>query len=125
MKCSYPKCQYIYKMNVIVCPRCKNHMTCLPGNVAHCPCSEMIVGKGLSAFLKKTKYDCLCNSCLKELESKVALALDHETSRKHTEGVHYYIEDGNLVFTEFAHIQRGYCCQSSCRHCAYGYHQEV
>jgi hypothetical protein len=48
-----------------------------------------------------------------------------ENNRLHTidfkEGTHYYIEDGKWVFTEYYHILRGYCCQSGCRHCAYGY----
>jgi hypothetical protein len=35
------------------------------------------------------------------------------------EGKHYYIEDGKLVFTERYHLERGYCCNSRCRHCPY------
>ncbi|XP_028666408.1 uncharacterized protein C1orf53 homolog [Erpetoichthys calabaricus] len=27
---------------------------------------------------------------------------------------------GYLVFTEYAHLQRGRCCGSACRHCPYG-----
>lgn len=33
----------------------------------------------------------------------------------------YYIEDGLYVFTEAYHLKRGYCCQSGCRHCPYGF----
>lgn len=34
----------------------------------------------------------------------------------------YYInEQGNLVFTAAYHLQRGYCCNSGCKHCPYGY----
>ncbi len=29
-------------------------------------------------------------------------------------------ETGYTVFTELAHIERGYCCGSRCRHCPYG-----
>lgn len=29
----------------------------------------------------------------------------------------YYWENGLIVFTEAYHLQRGYCCQSGCRHC--------
>jgi hypothetical protein len=29
----------------------------------------------------------------------------------------YYWENGLMVFTEAYHLQRGYCCQSGCRHC--------
>ncbi|MGB3184042.1 MAG: DUF5522 domain-containing protein [Cyclobacteriaceae bacterium] len=33
----------------------------------------------------------------------------------------YYMENGFLVFTERYHLKRGYCCQSGCRHCPYGF----
>jgi hypothetical protein len=38
------------------------------------------------------------------------------------EGVDYYIENGLYVFTEHYLLKRGYCCQSGCRHCPYGFH---
>src|ERR1022692_594192 len=37
------------------------------------------------------------------------------------EGVHYYMEDGFMVFTALYLPQRGYCCESGCRHCPYGF----
>jgi hypothetical protein len=36
----------------------------------------------------------------------------------------FYYRDpatGYIVFTRLKHEQRGYCCKSGCRHCAYGY----
>jgi len=36
----------------------------------------------------------------------------------------YYFENGNLVFTEEYHKKRGYCCESNCRHCPYGFGKE-
>ena len=33
------------------------------------------------------------------------------------EDVDYYIEGGFMVFTEAYHRNRGYCCDSGCRHC--------
>ena len=33
----------------------------------------------------------------------------------------YYVEDGLMVFTAHFLRQRGYCCESGCRHCPYGY----
>lgn len=33
----------------------------------------------------------------------------------------YYWENGLLVFTQAYHLKRGYCCQSGCRHCPYGF----
>ncbi len=41
------------------------------------------------------------------------------------QGEDYYInEQGNWVFTEKYHLQRGYCCESSCKHCPYGFIKE-
>jgi hypothetical protein len=37
------------------------------------------------------------------------------------EGLDYYVEDGKLVFTEHYLRKRGYCCESNCRHCPYGF----
>lgn len=33
----------------------------------------------------------------------------------------FYFENGLLVFTAAYHLKRGYCCQSGCRHCPYGF----
>jgi hypothetical protein len=33
----------------------------------------------------------------------------------------YYVENGLYVFTEHYLLKRGYCCQSGCRHCPYGF----
>jgi hypothetical protein len=40
------------------------------------------------------------------------------------EGVDYYLEKGNFVFTEHFLRKRGYCCGSGCRHCPYRKKQE-
>ena len=38
------------------------------------------------------------------------------------EGIHYYInEEGNFVFTEKYHLEKGYCCGFGCKHCPYDY----
>lgn len=34
-------------------------------------------------------------------------------------GIHYYLENGKVVFTEKYHVDRGQCCGSKCRHCPY------
>jgi hypothetical protein len=33
----------------------------------------------------------------------------------------FYFDGPYLVFTEAYHLRRGYCCQSGCRHCPYGF----
>ncbi|MEO0369626.1 MAG: DUF5522 domain-containing protein [Pseudomonadota bacterium] len=35
------------------------------------------------------------------------------------ENVHFYQEDGFMVFTEEFHLCRGRCCGNACRHCPY------
>jgi hypothetical protein len=40
------------------------------------------------------------------------------------EGEDYYFENGLMVFTRAYHLKRGYCCQSGCRHCPYGFSKE-
>lgn len=37
------------------------------------------------------------------------------------EGVDYYVENGKWVFKTTFLAKRGYCCQSGCRHCPYGF----
>lgn len=38
------------------------------------------------------------------------------------EGEDYYLnEQGLMVFTAKYHLKRGYCCESGCRHCPYGF----
>ncbi len=36
----------------------------------------------------------------------------------------YYFDGPYLVFTEAYHLKRGFCCQSNCRHCPYGFSRE-
>ncbi|MFL6228949.1 MAG: DUF5522 domain-containing protein [Pyrinomonadaceae bacterium] len=37
----------------------------------------------------------------------------------------YYLEGAALVFTAAYHLRRGYCCESGCRHCPYGFKRET
>ena len=102
-----------------LCSRCKKAIECKMDSIQDCLCSQVTISKACTEYLSKTKYDCLCNSCLTTLDDLVSAA-DNAPS-KPTEQIHYYLENGLLVFTELNHIQRGYCCQSNCRHCAYGF----
>jgi hypothetical protein len=34
---------------------------------------------------------------------------------------YYYSDEGYIIFTEAYHLKRGYCCQSSCKHCPWGF----
>lgn len=40
------------------------------------------------------------------------------------EGVDFYFEGDFMVFTEKFLRERGYCCESGCRHCPYGFRKE-
>jgi len=33
----------------------------------------------------------------------------------------FYYEGPYVVFTQAYHLRRGWCCQSGCRHCPYGF----
>ena len=37
----------------------------------------------------------------------------------------YLTKEGYKVFTEKYHLKRGYCCESGCRHCPYGYSKKT
>ncbi|MEO7523212.1 MAG: DUF5522 domain-containing protein [Ferruginibacter sp.] len=33
----------------------------------------------------------------------------------------YYNEQGDFVFTEKYHLEKGYCCGNGCKHCPYNF----
>ena len=41
--------------------------------------------------------------------------------RPSKEGTDYYFEHGYMVLTEGFLKRRGFCCESGCRHCPYGF----
>ena len=41
------------------------------------------------------------------------------------EGDFYWTKEGFRVFTEQYLLRRGYCCESNCRHCPYGFNNKV
>lgn len=44
-----------------------------------------------------------------------------ETAEEQTfvEGIDFYFENGLMVLTRGYLLNRGYCCENSCRHCPY------
>ncbi|MCB9257367.1 MAG: cysteine-rich CWC family protein [Chitinophagales bacterium] len=101
------------------CGRCLKEISCMANTQQVCACMQLSLRTETLEFLKKTAYDCLCNTCLSEINELVAIK--KEASNKLKENIHFYYEDSFLVFKELYHIQRGYCCKSNCRHCAYGF----
>ena len=49
---------------------------------------------------------------------------DEAEPRPLREGDDFYIENGLMVFTAAFLKNRGYCCESGCRHCPYGFVKE-
>ena len=45
-------------------------------------------------------------------------------SRDLEEGIDFYYEGPYMVFTEKYLRDRGYCCESGCRHCPYGFRRD-
>jgi hypothetical protein len=41
------------------------------------------------------------------------------------EGRDYYFEGQLIVFTSEFLLRRGYCCESGCRHCPYGFKKKM
>ncbi|MCB0339708.1 MAG: hypothetical protein KDD53_08890 [Bdellovibrionales bacterium] len=56
-------------------------------------------------------------------------ALDQVKEKLHTEACdrnedHYVDPETNFwVFTRVAHLKRGFCCKSGCRHCPWSYRE--
>jgi len=45
----------------------------------------------------------------------------HEKKHSHRRRRLLFNSDGYRCFTEQYHLKRGYCCESGCKHCPYGY----
>lgn len=106
------------------CSRCNETMECKVDDISNCACTTIVIKDEIKEFFKKTHYKCLCNSCIEKLNYFVELDQEYPHPTMPSEFVphiHYYIENGYWVFTEFFHYQKGKCCQNGCRHCAYGY----
>jgi len=106
------------------CPKCKNSFTCKVGDIANCQCNTVQLSAAASLFLSNTNFDCLCKDCLVKINNDVKLAKSYNfptQKEMFIEGLHYYKDGPYWVFTELYHLLRGYCCESGCRHCVYGF----
>ncbi|MGI8734091.1 MAG: DUF5522 domain-containing protein [Pyrinomonadaceae bacterium] len=50
---------------------------------------------------------------------------ENASPRQLEEGYDYYLENGLMVFTAEFLKRRGYCCESGCRHCPYGFNENA
>ena len=76
----------------------------------------------LGQYLEETDYSGLCSLCEKDLTSQLNKRKKYPFPGPNGDllnGIHYYTENGLMVFTELYHIARGYCCENNCRHCSY------
>uniref|UniRef100_A0A3B3T680 Chromosome 1 open reading frame 53 n=1 Tax=Paramormyrops kingsleyae TaxID=1676925 RepID=A0A3B3T680_9TELE len=53
-------------------------------------------------------------------ENERQIAFLHQKACEAKEQIYIDPATGYKVFTKFAHLQRGKCCGSACRHCPYG-----
>jgi hypothetical protein len=114
------------KHEVKICEKCQAHFECKMGDVNRCQCSEVEISDHTLAFLEQTDFDCLCKNCLSALNKQLG-NLENEifpNGQNMRENFHYYMEKGLWIFTENYHLLRGYCCQSGCRHCPYGFRKD-
>jgi len=106
------------------CPKCNIAFTCKMGDIANCQCNTVSLSEATINFLAKTNFDCLCKDCLLKVSQDIKVASGYLFPMQKEmliEGLHYYKENNCWVFTELYHLLRGNCCQSSCRHCVYGF----
>lgn len=106
------------------CPRCSVAFECRVNDIQNCQCAGVKLTHDASAFLAKTAFDCLCSTCLNQINLWVEEAKNgpqFKSGNGLQENFHYYVQQGRYVFTELYHIQRGSCCGNGCRHCPYGH----
>ena len=106
-----------------ICGRCQSEFECRADDILNCQCNTVSVSNETHLFLQKTHFGCLCKNCLIEI-NEIIESLKNEimiSSNNLKEEFHYYMEGDRLVFTENYLILRGFCCQSGCRHCPYGF----
>ncbi len=113
------------------CSKCGQAFSCKADAVSTCWCAKLPplpMPEGLPE-------GCLCPDCL--MEAAVAAtqqfvaeykagerpntAPEYQQPGRPVQGIDYYFENGLLVMTGWAHLKRGHCCGSGCRHCPYGH----
>lgn len=111
-----------------ICSKCAASFTCGPEQgQANCWCDAL----PHVPLVASEDQGCLCPKCLGEAISRLnsrqfeatdasSLTKTHKTLQPSLiEGEDYYCEGAMIVFTARYHLRRGYCCESSCRHCPY------
>jgi hypothetical protein len=55
------------------CPRCGKPFECKAGDIGHCQCVGIALNAQERAFIEVRYDDCLCATCLKDLQNKYTL----------------------------------------------------
>lgn len=51
---------------------------------------------------------------------------NNEQNKEQNKEIEYYFnEQGYVVFTEYYHKKRGYCCKNGCKHCPFGFKRGI
>lgn len=106
-----------------ICQRCGESFGCEAMNQTmnqetRCWCQDVPTVKNIPKQYK----DCLCPDCLTALakaETEIKTKAHGAGTKNLIEGEDFYYEKGLHVFTRKYHLDKGYCCNSGCRHCPY------
>ncbi len=55
------------------CPRCNTEFECKPGDITNCQCNGIVLNTDTVNFINKKYGDCLCKTCLLQLNDKQLL----------------------------------------------------
>ena len=55
------------------CPRCNKAFECKAGDITNCQCNPIALTVEERAFIETRYNDCLCATCLKDLQNKHTL----------------------------------------------------
>ncbi|XP_066548436.1 uncharacterized protein C1orf53 homolog [Amia ocellicauda] len=118
-------CQYS-SMHALVCK--SFNMTSLRASARHCStkkCSEEPApesgsrrNEGSDTNAAVSSGGRLSETSLPDTEERIARA--HQQACEASQQTYIDPVTGYVVFTKYAHLQRGKCCGSACRHCPYG-----
>ena len=75
---------------------------------------------GLQVFAQRSNCTVSpeANTIIQKDGSKITLVAYGNEQESYIE---FFNENGYMVFTELYHKLRGYCCNSGCKHCPYGF----
>lgn len=108
---------------ILTCERCGDKLQCNREQISDCFCNKIHLSKHTIELLGAVYKGCLCKNCLDAMDSLVIKSKKHPSSQNGLlQDIHYYMENDLFVFTEIYHIQKGYCCENTCRHCPYSTH---